>query len=80
MATTAKNFGEEDTRPIKLLFQDEGRFKRISDPAHCWAPKGIRPIVPAHIVREYTHIFSAVYALATVNPALLSFPMQILMQ
>ena len=60
MAAAAKDFGEEDTRPIKLLFQDEGRFARISDPAHCWAPKGVRPIVPAHIVREYTHVFSAV--------------------
>ena len=57
MAATAKDFGEEDARPIKLLFQDEGRFGRISDPAHCWAPKGIRPVVPTHIVREY---FSAV--------------------
>jgi hypothetical protein len=60
VASAAKDFGEEDTRPIKLLFQDEGRFGRIADPAHCWAPKGIRPTVPAHIVREYTHIFSAV--------------------
>jgi hypothetical protein len=60
VASAAKDFGEEDNRPIKLLFQDEGRFGRISDPAHCWAPKGIRPIVPTHIVREYTHVFSAV--------------------
>jgi len=60
VATTAKDFDEEDLRPIKLLFQDEGRFGRISDPAHCWAPKGIRPTVPTHIVREYTHVFSAV--------------------
>lgn len=60
MAGAARDFGKEDTRPIKLLFQDEGRFGRISDPAHCWAPKGIRPLVPTHIVREYTHVFSAV--------------------
>lgn len=60
MASAAKDFDKEDTRPIKLLFKDEGRFGRISDPARCWAPKGIRPIVPAHIVREYTHFFSAV--------------------
>jgi hypothetical protein len=32
---TAKGFDKEDTRPIKLLFQDEGRFGRISDAAHC---------------------------------------------
>ena len=60
MAATAEDFDKEDVRPIKLLFQDEGRFGRISDPAHCWAPKGIRPVVPTHIVREYTHVFSAV--------------------
>jgi hypothetical protein len=60
VAGTVKSFRKEDDRPIKLLFQDEGRFGRISDPAHCWAPNGIRPIVPTHIVREYTHVFSAV--------------------
>lgn len=60
MAATEERFNKEDRRPVKLLFQDEGRFGRISDPARCWAPKGIRPVVPAHIVREYTHIFSAV--------------------
>lgn len=60
MATAEEKFIKEDRRPVKLLFQDEGRFGRISDPAHCWAPKGIRPVVPAHIVREYTHVFSAV--------------------
>lgn len=60
MATTTESFGREDTRPVKLLFQDEARFGRISDPAHCWAPKGVRPLVPTHMVREYTHVFSAV--------------------
>ena len=60
MAATAEDFDKEDVRPIKLLFQDEGRFGRISDPAHCWAPHGMRPTVPTHIVREYTHVFSAV--------------------
>jgi hypothetical protein len=58
-AATEK-FSTSDVRPVKVLFQDEGRFGRISDPGHCWAPKDIRPTVPAHIVREYTHAFSAV--------------------
>ncbi len=79
MAATAKNFGEEDTRPVKLLFQDEGRFGRISDPAHCWAPKGIRPIVPTHIVKSIP-MYSALYVLMTVSPVLLFSPMLILMQ
>lgn len=60
MATATESFAREDTRPVKLLFQDEARFGRIADPAHCWAPKGVRPLVPTHIVREYTHVFSAV--------------------
>ena len=41
------------------MFQDEGRFGRISDPKHCWAPEGIRPDVPLQFVREYTYAFAA---------------------
>jgi transposase len=60
VAATTNTFLKEDTRPVKLLFQDEGRFGRISDPTRCWAPKGLRPLVPAHLIREYTHVFSVV--------------------
>lgn len=60
MAAAAQKCSAEDTRPVKLLFQDEARFGRIADPAHCWAPPGMRPVVPMHIVREYTHVFSTV--------------------
>lgn len=42
------------------MFEDEGRFGRISDPRRCWAPKGIRPDVPSQFVREYTYAFAAV--------------------
>lgn len=42
------------------MFQDEGRFGRISDPRRCWAPEGCRPDVPQQIVREYTYAFAAV--------------------
>jgi len=42
------------------MFQDEGRFGRISDPRRCWAPAGMRPTVPAQIVREYTYAFAAI--------------------
>jgi len=41
------------------MFQDEGRFGRISNPRRCWAPRGIRPDVPAQIVREYTYAYVA---------------------
>lgn len=42
------------------MFQDEGRFGRISNPRRCWAPPGVRPHVPCQIVREYTYAFAAV--------------------
>lgn len=42
------------------MFEDEGRFGRISDPRRCWAPKGIRPDAPSQFVREYTYAFAAV--------------------
>lgn len=42
------------------MFQDEGRFGRISDPHRCWAPKGVRPNISAQMVREYTYAFAAV--------------------
>lgn len=54
----------EDTRPLLILVQDEGRFGRISRPRSCWAPPGIRPEAPAQIVRE------AIYAFTAVAPAL----------
>ncbi len=46
-------------RRVRLMFQDEGRFGRITDPRRCWAPKGIRPDVPAQVVRESTFAFVA---------------------
>jgi len=45
---------------VRLMFQDEGRFGRISDPRRCWAPEGCRPEVPAQMVREYTYAYAAV--------------------
>jgi transposase len=41
------------------MFQDEARFGRINDPRRCWAPCGVRPLVGARIVREYTYAFAA---------------------
>ncbi|HQH71496.1 MAG TPA: IS630 family transposase [bacterium] len=42
------------------MFQDEGRFGRLSDPRHCWSPPGVRPEVGAQVVRESTFAFAAV--------------------
>ena len=47
-------------RPVRLMFQDEARFGRISDPRRCWAPPGVRPVVGAQVVRQYTYAFAAV--------------------
>jgi transposase-like protein len=42
------------------MFEDEARFGRSSEPHRCWAPKGVRPTVPAQIVREYEYSYAAV--------------------
>ena len=47
-------------QPWRLMFEDEARFGRMSDPVRCWAPAGCRPEVPTHRVREYTHVFGSV--------------------
>ena len=46
--------------PVRLLFQDEGRFGRISDRRRCWAPLPSRPVVGHQVVREYVYVMSAV--------------------
>ena len=60
MATASKTFSSEDDRPIKVFFEDEGRFGRMDRPYYCWAAPGVRPVVYSQIVREYTHAFSAI--------------------
>jgi transposase len=51
---------QQGGKPVRLMFQDEGRFGRISDPRRCWSPPGIRPEVPVQVVRESTFVFAAV--------------------
>ena len=45
---------------MRLLFQDEGRFGRISDRRRCWAPLPSRPVVGHQVVREYVYVMTAV--------------------
>lgn len=45
---------------IKLMFQDEARFGRISDVRRCWAPKSLRPICQTMLTHEYTYVYGAV--------------------
>jgi transposase len=45
---------------IKLMFQHEARFGRISDIRKCWAPYPIRPLSHAMLTHEYTYAYGAV--------------------
>jgi transposase len=58
--TQAKQHAEKVGKPLKIFFQDEARFGRINRPQKCWAPLGIRPNVPAQIIREYTYVYGAI--------------------
>ena len=60
MAEAIDTFEPGDERPIKIFFQDEARFGRICQPVKCWVPKGIRPIVPKQIIRDFIYVYSAV--------------------
>ena len=50
--------------PIKLMFQDEARFGRISDVRRCWAPRPVRPLCQAMLTHEYTYAYAAVDVLS----------------
>lgn len=54
----AKNGGA--CKNIRLMFQDEAGFGRINKPRYCWCPKGTRPVVPCHHIREYRYAYGAV--------------------
>ena len=47
-------------RPLLLLFQDEARFGRMSDPARCWAPRPLRPMVKLALIREFRYVYAAI--------------------
>ena len=48
------------TGSVKLMFQDEARFGRISDVRRCWAPFPMRPLCRAMLTHEYTYAYGAV--------------------
>lgn len=49
-----------DRWPVRLMFEDEARFGRMSDPRKCWAPAPCRPIVGLALVREFVYEYAAV--------------------
>ena len=56
-AACLKNEGQ---LPLRLMFQDEARFGRISDPRSCWAPAPHRPVVNLALIREFRYEYAAV--------------------
>lgn len=56
---------------MRVLFQDEARFGRMNDPQACWAPRPIRPVVGAQLVREFLYVFGAVSPLDGQHDSLL---------
>ena len=50
----------EDRLPVRLMFQDEARFGRMSDPRSCWAPAPHRPVVDLALIREFRYEYAAV--------------------
>jgi transposase len=49
-----------DQLPLRLMFQDEARFGRMSDPRSCWAPAPHRPVVNLALIREFRYEYAAV--------------------
>jgi len=47
-------------RSLRLMFEDEARLGRSSDPPRAWVPPGVRPRVASRIVREYGYAYAAV--------------------
>ena len=45
---------------MRLMFQDEARFGRISDTRYCWARRPMRPLVKAMLTHQYTYAYGAV--------------------
>ena len=67
----AKNHSQIRKLPLRVRFQDEARFGRMSDPSRCWAPPGVRPQVGCQLIREFTDVDGAVSPLDGVSDCLI---------
>lgn len=47
-------------QPVRLMFQDEARFGRISRGRYCWMRKPSHPMVKASLTHQYTYAYGAV--------------------
>ena len=45
-------------QPLRLMFQDEARFGRISDTRYCWAKRPMRPMVQAMLTHQYSYAYA----------------------
>ena len=59
MRTYILPFADPEAK-IRIMFEDEAGFGRINEPSSCWAPEGIRPVVPCQMVREHVQVYGAV--------------------
>ncbi|HGL0027135.1 IS630 family transposase [Streptococcus pneumoniae] len=60
---TRKRF--KTSRPfhkVRLMYQDEAGFGRISKLGSCWPPIGVGPHVHSHYIREFRYCYGAVDA------------------
>ncbi|WP_264370837.1 IS630 family transposase [Streptococcus pneumoniae] len=47
---------------VRLMYQDEAGFGRISKLGSCWSPIGVGPHVHSHYIREFRYYYGAVDA------------------
>ena len=60
---TVKRLQGDDTyKQVRVLYQDEAGFGRISKIGSCWCPPNSRATVPKHHIREYRYCYGAVDA------------------
>jgi len=50
----------QENLPVRLMFQDEARFGRMSDPRSCWSPAPFRPVVNLALIREIMYEYASV--------------------
>lgn len=50
----------DNSKPVIVFFEDEGRFGRISREMYCWVKKDMVPSVARLMIREYIYAYSAI--------------------
>ena len=60
MVESAQTRAKELNMPLRLMFEDEARFGRMSSTYAAWAPKPMRPMVELALVREFEYVYCAV--------------------